>query len=157
MDGRGSTRGSGIGKSGAVRRLVARGSLRRVAEAIPLAAACLAFVPAMAHADSGSATWTTYLYEGPGWHYSVMTEVFQGQRFDVIGCTKDWCKISYEENTGFVPAEVVVKGTESPLDPPKGVLAQPAVGLVADPKGPCFPANQKGGNGGNAMTWFCQK
>ena len=112
---------------------------------------------ASAWADSGETTWTTYLYEGPGSHYVVVDEVPQAQALEVLGCAKGWCHVSYGGRAGYVEADVVVHGSDNPVNPPAGVLAQPAAALESTPKGPCFTANQKGGNGGNALTLFCAK
>ena len=110
-----------------------------------------------ARAEPGATTWTTYLYEGPGAHFRVVGEVDQMQAVEILGCADQWCRISYDDQSGYVHAEVVVRAGEDAARPPAGVLAQPAAALEPAPKGPCFVANQKGGNGGNELTSFCQK
>ena len=122
-----------------------------------LACAALLGATGLAAAEPGRTTWTTYLYQGPGPHYSVADEINQLQPIDILGCAKDWCQVVYEGRTGYVLAEVVVRAGEDPANPPPGVLAQPAAALGPAPKGPCFTANQTGGNGGNDLTRFCQK
>lgn len=108
-----------------------------------------------AHADPGQLTWTTYLYSGPNLHYPVIDEVFQATAVDVGACGNGWCEISFDGKRGFVMSELVAKG--DPSKPEPGVLPQPAASIVAQPAGPCFDVNQKGGNGGNAMTTICAK
>ena len=110
-----------------------------------------------AQAEPGSITWTTYLYQGPSTHYQVSDEVMQLQPVDILGCANGWCHVSFEGRAGYVLAEVVVHAGENPAAPPAGVLGQPAASLEPNPRGPCFMANQKGGNGGNELTQFCQK
>ncbi len=122
-----------------------------------LAGAVLAGTTGTAAAEPGLTTWTTYLYQGPGSHYSVADEINQLQPIDILGCAKGWCQVVYEGRTGYVLAEVVVRRGEDPANPPPGVLAQPAAALEPAPKGPCFTANQMGGNGGYDLTRFCQK
>ena len=106
-------------------------------------------------AEQGQNTWTTYLYQGPGKHYMVTGEVPQATVFDIIGCKDDWCQVSYEGRQGFIMSEVVATG--DPSKPAPGLLPQPAASIVAQPAGPCFVVNQKGGNGGNEATYICQK
>ncbi len=110
-----------------------------------------------ARAEPGEITWTTYLYEGPGGHFRVVDEALQAQAVEILGCANQWCHVSYGDQSGYVHAEVVVHAGENAANPPAGVLAQPAAALEPAPKGPCFVANQKGGNGGNELTSFCQK
>lgn len=111
---------------------------------------------ATAYAAAGETTWTGYLYQGPGSHYSVVDELAQSTKLDVIGCAREWCEVRVGNREGYVLAEIV---TRLSLDhPPAGVLAQPATTVEASPpKGPCFEANQTGGNGGSAKTVFCGK
>ena len=120
-------------------------------------AACALLVGAMtpASSDQGQITWTTYLYQGPSTHYAVVGEVPQATLLDVGACKDGWCAVSYAGRSGFVMSEVVTKG--DPSKPEPGVLPQPAASIVPQPSGSCFEANQKGGNGGNAMTIFCAK
>ena len=110
-----------------------------------------------ARADSGETTWTTYLYEGPNDHYNVVDEVPQSQTFEILKCENGWCQIAYDHRSGWVEADVVIHEHQDAVNPPAGVLAQPAASIEAHPKGPCFPVNIKGGNGGNAPTYMCQK
>lgn len=133
------------------------GRRKQIAAALLGGAAGWLGFAASATAGPGQTTWTTYLYQGPSYRYSVVDEVPQAQPLDVISCANGWCKVSFEQRTGYVLAEVVVQNGQSPLDPPKGILAQPANQVVPHPKGPCFPANIKGGNGGNDLSYFCQK
>ncbi len=121
------------------------------------AAACLAFgaVPSEAFAEPGQNTWTTYLYQGPSLRYMVIGEVPQATAFDIIECKDAWCEVSYAKRRGFVMSELVAKG--DPSKPAPGLLPQPAASLVAQPAGPCFVVNQKGGNGGNELTTICGK
>lgn len=109
----------------------------------------------LALAEQGQNTWTTYLYQGPGKHYMVTGEVAQQTIFEIIGCKDDWCEVSYEGRRGFIMSELVAKG--DPSKPAPGLLPQPAASIVAQPAGPCFVVNQKGGNGGNEMTYICNK
>ena len=115
----------------------------------------LCMMTASAHAAPGKTTWTGYLYQGPGLHYSVVDEFAQATDLDVVKCAKEWCEVRLGDRTGYVLSEIV---SQTSLDrPPAGVLAQPAASVrAASPSGPCFDANQKGGNGGNAMTIFCR-
>ena len=122
----------------------------------PLATcAALAVLWCPAFADQGQITWTTYLYQGPGTHYSVVGEVPQATNLDVGTCKDGWCEVRYAGRNGFVMSELVAKG--DPSKPAPGLLPQPAASIVAQPAGPCFEVNQKGGNGGNAMTYVCAK
>ena len=125
--------------------------------AFRFAMACAAFGSAssLAAAKPGQNTWTTYLYQGPSTHYMVVGEVPQGTAFDVLGCKDAWCEVSFEGRNGFIMSEVVATG--DPSKPAPGLLPQPAAGLVAQPAGPCFVVNQKGGNGGNDLTYICGK
>ena len=107
--------------------------------------------------ESGTITWTTYLYQGPSTHYQVADEITSLERVDILGCADGWCRINYGGRTGYVMAEVVAHAGENPVAPLAGVLAQPAASLQPHPRGPCFEANQKDGNGGNELTQFCQK
>ena len=120
-----------------------------------VACAALGSAPSLAFAEPGQNTWTTYLYQGPGKHYMVTGEVPQATAFDIIGCKDAWCEISFEGRRGFVLSEVVATG--DPSKPAPGLLPQPAASLVAQPAGPCFVVNQKGGNGGNDLTYICGK
>ena len=131
-----------------------RGRRRAICGAWFAATLCSAGV---ARADPGTITWTTYLYQGPSTRYQVADEVTTLQRVDIVGCANGWCRVSYEGRTGYVMADVVVHAGENPTAPPSGVLAQPAASLEANPRGPCVEVNQKGGNGGNALTRICQK
>ncbi len=106
-------------------------------------------------AEPGQNTWTTFLYEGPSTHFMVIGEVPQATLFDIIACKDAWCEVSFEGRRGFLMSEIVAKG--DPSKPAPGLLPQPAAALVAQPAGPCFEVNQKGGNGGNAMTTVCAK
>ena len=109
-----------------------------------------------AHAESATTTWTAYLYQGPGAHYSVVDELPQATPLDLAGCENGWCRVTSGDRVGYLRAEVVARG--DPAHPPAGVLPQPAAALsAAPPPGPCVEANQTGGNGGNAMTIFCNK
>lgn len=108
-----------------------------------------------AFAEQGQNTWTTYLYQGPSTHYMVIGEVPQATLFDIIECKDAWCEVSFGGRRGFLMSELVATG--DPSKPAPGLLPQPAAGLVAQPAGPCFEVNQKGGNGGNAMTYVCAK
>ncbi len=123
----------------------------------PALTACtvLAAAASPAFAEQGQNTWTTYLYQGPSKHYMVIGEVPQATLFDIVECKDGWCEVSFEGRTGFVMSEVVATG--DPSKPAPGLLPQPASGLIAQPAGPCFEVNQKGGNGGNEMTYICQK
>lgn len=138
-----------------------RSILARPAPRLPLRRCSLAAVLALAAAgpalaDQGQITWTTYLYQGPDTHYSVIGEMPQATTVELVGaCANGWCEIQSEGRRGFVMAEVVAKG--DPTHPGPGVLAQPAASIVLQPAGPCFDVNQKGGNGGNAMTTVCAK
>lgn len=124
-----------------------------LSRSILAAAVLLAAGPALA--DQGQITWTTYLYQGPSTHYSVIGEMPQATTVDVLTCANGWCEIQSEGRRGFVMAEVVAKG--DPAHPGPGVLPQPAASITALPAGPCFDVNQTGGNGGNAMTTICAK
>lgn len=109
-----------------------------------------------ATAAPATTTWTTYLYQGPGTRYSVVDEVPQATRLDDAQCSAGWCKVTLGNRTGFLLAEVVAFG--NPAQAATGVLPQPAASLSPlPPPGPCVEANQTGGNGGNAMTIFCNK
>ncbi len=119
-------------------------------------AALLAPVTA-ARAEPGAITWTTYLYQGPSTHYQVADEVNQLQRVDILGCADGWCHVSFGGRSGYVLAEVVVHQGRDAAAPPAGVLGQPAATIDPTPRGPCFVANQKAGNGGNELTRFCEK
>ncbi len=119
------------------------------------AGALFAAAASPAFAEQGQNTWTTYLYQGPSTHYMVIGEVPQATAFDIVGCKDAWCEVSFEGRRGFIMSEVVTTG--DPSKPAPGLLTQPASGLVAEPAGPCFVVNQKGGNGGNEMTYICQK
>ena len=101
-------------------------------------------------------TWTGYLYRGPGYHCAVTDEVPQESAIDVGRCVEGWCQATVGDRVGYLRAEIVTRGS---LDKPgEGILAQPAAAVsVLPPKGPCFEANQTGGNGGNAMTLFCHR
>ena len=101
-------------------------------------------------------TWTGYLYQGPGYRFAVTDEVPQASTIDVGSCVEGWCQAVVGGRAGYLRAEIITRGS---LDRPgNGVLAQPAAALSPlPPKGPCFEANQTGGNGGNAMTVYCQK
>ena len=140
---------------------IARAQARRtiVALCASMAAGLVtaAAVSSPALAEPGQVTWETYLYAGPGQRYQVLDEVPQQQNVDIGSCSGGWCEISYDQRSGFVLAELVIRATENAAKPPQGVLAQPAANLEVHPKGPCFTANQKGGNGGNEMTQFCQQ
>ena len=129
----------------------------RFGTALLLAAATLAGSAAAARAEPGLVTWTTYLYEGPGRHYQVNDEVEQMTALDVLGCADGWCHVAFEGRTGYLMAEVVVTRGQDPAAPPPGKLGQPAASLTPTPRGPCFESNQKGGNGGNELTRFCEK
>ena len=109
-----------------------------------------------AYSAPGKTTWTGYLYQGPGYRYSVTDEVPQASSIDVGRCADGWCEATVGGRVGYLRAEIVTLGS---LDKPApGILAQPAAALSpSPPKGPCFEANLTGGNGGNAMTVFCQK
>ena len=109
-----------------------------------------------AYGAPGKTTWTGYLYQGPGYRYAVTDEVPQASDIDVGRCADGWCEATVGDRIGYMRAEIVTRGS---LDKPgPGILAQPAGALSPlPPKGPCFEANQTGGNGGNAMTVFCQK
>ncbi len=108
-----------------------------------------------AHAEPGKTTWTGYMYQGPGYHYSVVSEVPQATSLDVGRCADGWCQVTVGDRIGYVLAEIVV--TSGSFDKPgPGILAQPAAAVSPlRPPGPCVEANQRGGNGGNAMTRFC--
>lgn len=123
----------------------------------PALAACavVGMAASPAFAEPGQNTWTTYLYQGPSTHYMVVGEVPQATTFDVIGCKDAWCEVSYAGRRGFLMSEVVATG--DPSKPAPGLLPQPAAALVAQPAGPCFVVNQKGGNGGNELTTICGK
>lgn len=108
-----------------------------------------------AYAEPGQTTWTTFLYQGPSTHYMVVGEVPQATELDVLSCKDGWCQVSFEGRTGYLMSEVVATG--DPSKPAPGLLTQPAAAMVAEPKGPCFVVNQKGGNGGNALTYVCEK
>ena len=101
-------------------------------------------------------TWTTYLYQGPGYRYMVIDEVPQATHFTVLGCTSLWCEVQYDAHRGYLRQEIIAQG--DPAQPAAGVYAQPAADVTPNaPDGTCFEANQTGGNGGNAMTVFCMK
>ena len=120
-------------------------------------AAIGAMVPCVAaYGAPGKTTWTGYLYQGPGYRYAVTDEVPQASAVDLGRCADGWCEATVGGRVGYLRAEIVTRGS---LDKPgPGILAQPAAALsTSPPKGPCFEANQTGGNGGNAMTVFCQK
>ena len=136
-----------MGRSLRTSKLVA---LRAVAVASALGASW-----SLASAEQGQNTWTTFLYQGPGTHFSVIGEVPQATALNVAGCKDGWCEVSYEGRRGYVMAEIVAMG--DPSKPAPGLLPQPASSLVAQPAGPCFEVNQKGGNGGNALTTICGK
>ena len=109
-----------------------------------------------AYGAPAKTTWTGYLYQGPGYHYAVTDEVPQQSAIDVGGCADGWCQATVGGRVGYLRAEIVTRGSLS--RPGEDILAQPAAALSAlPPKGPCFEANQTGGNGGNALTVFCQK
>ena len=109
-----------------------------------------------APAESATTTWTTYIYQGPGPRYSVVTEVPQASRIDVIGCANAWCQIVLGDKVGYLQAEVIAR--TAPAAPSAGVLAQPAAAVDRTAKlGDCFGALQTSGNGGHAQTIFCQK
>ena len=80
---------------------------------------------------------------------------FQATPVDVLACKDGWCDVTFEGKRGFLMSEVVATG--DPSKPAPGLLPQPAAAMVPLPKGPCFEVNQKGGNGGNAMTTVCDK
>lgn len=111
---------------------------------------------AAAYGAPAKTTWTGFLYQGPGYRYAVTDEVPQASVIDVGRCAEGWCRATVGDRIGYLRAEIV---TRASLDKPgEGILAQPAAALSPlPPKGPCFEANQTGGNGGNAMTVFCQK
>ena len=119
------------------------------------AAACVAAGCSPAFAQAGQTTWTTYLYQGPGPHYMVIGEVPQSTDVDVIACKDGWCDVGFEGKRGFVMSEVVATG--DPSKPAPGLLPQPAATPMVQPAGPCFEVNEKGGNGGNALTYVCNK
>lgn len=111
---------------------------------------------ASACAAPATTTWTSYLYEGPSHHYSVLDEVPQGTIVDAAGCDGAWCKITFGRRAAYLPAEILARANSA--KPDNGLLPQPAAALdPRRPPGPCVKANQTGGNGGNAMTWFCLK
>ncbi len=130
-------------------------TLKLTALGIVAACATLGMASFPAFAEQGQNTWTTYLYQGPGKHYMVTGEVAQGTIFDIVGCKGDWCEVSYEGRRGFIMSELVATG--DPSKPAPGLLPQPAASIVAQPAGPCFIVNQKGGNGGNELTYICNK
>ena len=109
-----------------------------------------------AGAEPAKTTWTGYMYQGPGDHYAVVDEVPEFSTLDVSGCGNGWCHVTFGKRTGYLKSEIVAQGDLA--NPGPGKLANPAAALgAAPPKGPCFEANQTGGNGGNAMTVFCLK
>lgn len=114
------------------------------------------YIGADAFAAPAATTWTGYLYQGPGYRYAVTDEVPQASAIDVGKCADGWCQATVGGRVGYLRAEIVSRG--SLVRPGEGILAQPAAAVSAlPPKGPCFEANQTGGNGGNAMTVFCQR
>ena len=129
--------------------------LSRAALCLTTTAALFGAAASPAFAEPGQNTWTTYLYQGPSTHYMVIGEVPQATSFDVIGCKDAWCEVSFEARRGFIMSEVVTTG--DPSKPAPGLLTQPAAAMVELPAGPCFEINEKGGNGGNAMTIFCRR
>lgn len=133
------------------------GSAIKAAAMLSLAALGVATGGAAARAEPGLNTWTTFLYEGPGKHYQVSDEIFQLTPLEVLGCADGWCHVKLETRSGYMLDEVVVVRGQDPANPPAGKLAQPAASIVSNPAGPCFVANQKGGNGGNMLTRFCEK
>ena len=132
--------------------------MRKCTQRVTVSFAVLGAIIAAAAANGAPArtTWTGYLYQGPGYRYSVTDEVPQATSIDVGRCGEGWCQATIGDRVGYLRAEIVTRGS---LDKPgEGILAQPAAALSAvPPKGPCFEANQTGGNGGNALTVFCQK
>ena len=122
---------------------------------IVCSAAVFCWSAAPASAEPATTTWTAYLYQGPGTHYSVVDELAQAAHVELSECRDGWCKATSGNRFGYLQAEVVTTG--DPAHPPAGVLAQPAAALGPAPPGPCVEANQTGGNGGNAMTIFCNK
>ena len=104
----------------------------------------------------GQTSWDTYLYEGPSLQHLVIDELTQGQAVTILGCANGWCKVSYEGGQpGYITEETVTTG--DPSRPAPNFLPQPALGLVANPPGPCFEVMLTDGNGGKSPTIFCQK
>ncbi len=104
----------------------------------------------------GQTSWDTYLYEGPGYHYSVIDEVDQGHPLQIINCSNEWCKVVFDGGRrGYIIAEVLTTGDPAKAEP--GFLPNPATAIIPNPPGPCFDALQTEGNGGTQPTRYCEK
>ena len=127
---------------------------KRVGRTVWIATVLCGLLGARAIAAPATTTWTGYLYQGPGYRYLVTDEVAQATSVDLIGCENEWCEVMLENRRGYIRADIV---NQNDLAKPRlGVLTQPAASLgKTSPPGPCFEANQTGGNGGNAKTIFC--
>ena len=104
----------------------------------------------------GQTSWDTYLYEGPGYRYSVIDEVDQGHPLQIINCSNEWCKVVFDGGRiGYIIAEVLTTGDPAKAEP--GFLPNPATAIIPNPPGPCFDALQTEGNGGTQPTRYCEK
>jgi hypothetical protein len=105
---------------------------------------------------NGQTSWDTFMYEGPGYRYSVIDEVSQGQLLQIVACSDDWCKVAFDGGRrGYIIAEVLTSG--DPAKAETGFLPNPATAIIPNPPGPCFDALQTEGNGGKMPTRYCQK
>lgn len=58
------------------------------------------------------------LRQGPGTTYTVITTIPAGANVDVIGCTGQWCQVTWQGQTGYVIGSSLAQGGPPPGDAP---------------------------------------
>ena len=74
------------------------------------------FLPA--HADPAEVGWPTFYRAGPGRNYVVLDELDRGVRLDVVQCAAGWCRVAWEDTTGYVEQAALADPAAVPLKPP---------------------------------------
>lgn len=121
----------------------------RIAFRAALAAIAGLGMVSAAAAAPGLTAGPTFMRSGPGPRYAVVQRVPAGAMVDVLGCTANWCRISWRYRAGYVQAGYVEAGPEGPPGAyPAPVYVEPAPVVVAPFWGPGWGYGYGWGGGG---------
>ena len=62
--------------------------------------------------------WPTFYRSGPGRNYVVLDELDRGVHLDVAQCEAGWCRVNWENTTGYVEQTALLNPAAFPDKPP---------------------------------------